>query len=269
MNELRPYEVYAIRYGHHARNASANFIGGDPHDGPMPLDFYVWAIKGPDRTFVLDTGFDPEMGRRRDREYLRCPGDGLRMIGVEPGAVGDVILSHMHYDHCGNYALFPNARYHLQDKEMAFCTGRCMCHASLRASFEFDDVSAMLRKVFDGRVQFHDGVDELAPGMTVHHLGGHSKGLQVVRVWTKRGWMVLASDASHFYANMEQGRAFPIIHDLEATLEGYVALKKLASSWDAIIPGHDPLVLQRYPAPARGMEGIVARLDAEPRPEVG
>ena len=38
------HEIYAIRYGHHDRKASENFIGGDPHDVLQPLDFYVWAI---------------------------------------------------------------------------------------------------------------------------------------------------------------------------------------------------------------------------------
>ncbi len=33
------HEVYAIRYGHHERRSSENFIGGDPHDVPQPLDF--------------------------------------------------------------------------------------------------------------------------------------------------------------------------------------------------------------------------------------
>ena len=160
---------------------------------------------------------------------MRSPAVGLKAIGVEPGDVRDVILSHMHYDHCGNYDLFPHARYHLQDIEMAYATGRCMCHAGLRAPFEEDDVVAMVRKLFAGRVVFHDGVDELAPGLSVHHVGGHSKGLQVVRVWTQRGWMVLASDASHFYANMEEGRAFPIMHSHEDTLAGYDTMRKLAS----------------------------------------
>ena len=40
-----------------------------------------------------------------------------------------------------------------------------------------------------------------------------------MRVWTRRGWLVLASDASHFYANMEHGRPFPIVHDVAAMLE--------------------------------------------------
>ena len=53
----------------------------------------------------------------------------------------------MHYDHCGNVDLFPRARYHVQDKEMDYCTGRCMCHKQLRASYEEDYVVSMLRKL--------------------------------------------------------------------------------------------------------------------------
>jgi glyoxylase-like metal-dependent hydrolase (beta-lactamase superfamily II) len=262
---LEPYEVYAVRYAHNpAATASHNFLGGDPHDAPMPLDYFVWAIKGRDRTVIVDTGFDEAMGKKRQRQFLRSPGEGLKAIGVEPDTIEDVVLSHMHYDHCGNYDLFPRARYHVQDGEMAYCTGRCMCHPALRVPFEAEDVIAMVRKVFDGRVAFHDGDDEIAPGITVHKLGGHSKGLQVVRVWTRRGWTVLASDASHFYANMEQGRAFPLLHSLEDTLEGYRTLYRLASTRADVIPGHDPLVLKRYPAAAPGLEGIVVRLDADP-----
>ena len=266
MTALDPYEVHAIRYARNPRATTReNFLGGDPHDTPMPLDYFVWAIRGNGRTFILDTGFEPEVGQRRQREILRSPGEGLACIGIDPDAVEDVIVSHMHYDHCGNYGLFPRARYHLQDAEMAYCTGRCMGHAVLRVPFEVDDVQAMVRKVFEGRVTFHDGDRELAPGLSVHRLGGHSKGLQVVRVWTRRGWLVLASDASHFYANMENGRPFHLVHDVEATLEGYRRLYELASDRAAVIPGHDPLVLRHYPPSGPGLESIAHRLDADPR----
>src|SRR5215470_9965863 len=107
-------------------------------------------------------------------------GEGLKAIGIAPDAVEDVIVTHLHYDHTGNYELFPRARYHLQDCEMAYATGRCMCHGHLRLPFEADDVVAMVRKVFAGRVTFHDGDDELAPGITLHRIGGHSRGLQSV-----------------------------------------------------------------------------------------
>ena len=186
------------------------------------------------------------------------------MAGVDLGRVKDVIITHMHYDHCGNHHLFPDATFHVQDLEMAYTTGRHMCHAVLRHTFEVEDVCAMVRRLFNGRLQFHDKTDDLAPGISLHHIGGHTMGLQAVRIWTKRGWVVLASDASHFYANMEQGRPFPIIYNLGDMLEGYRTLERLASSHAHIVPGHDPLVLTRYPVPRAGLEGIAVRLDVEP-----
>jgi len=257
------YEIYAIRYGHHDRRSPENFVGGDPHDILQPLDFYVWAITGP-RTFIVDTGYDEAMARRRNRALLKPVTEGLEAIGIAPDGVEDVIVSHLHYDHSGNYDVFPRARYHLQDCEMAYATGRCMCHATLRMPFEADDVVAMVRKVFAGRVAFHDGTDELAPGITVHRIGGHSRGLQCVRVKTRRGYVVLASDATHLYAHIEQGRIFPIVYNVGEVLEGYATVKRLASSPGHIVPGHDPAVLDRYPPARPGLEGWIVRLDAEP-----
>ena len=259
------HEVYAIRYGHHDRQSPENFIGGDPHDILQPLAYFVWAIVGPHGTFVVDTGFGPEIAARRGRQLLRPVGDGLAALGIQPDAVQDIVISHLHYDHCGNHDLFPRARYHLQDAEMAYATGRCMCHAHVRIPFEADDVVAMVRKVFAGRVEFHDGETQLAPGVTLHHIGGHSKGLQCVRVNTRRGHVVIASDASHLYAHMDEGRVFPITYSVAETLEGYRTLRRLAESPAHIIPGHDPQVMERYPAANPGVEDWIVRLDAEPR----
>jgi glyoxylase-like metal-dependent hydrolase (beta-lactamase superfamily II) len=259
------YEVYAIRYAHHDRKSSENFIGGDAHDVSQPLDYFVWAIIGPGGPFIVDTGFDEVMAKKRKRDLLKPIGEGLKAIGIDPDRVENVIVSHLHYDHTGNYELFPQARYHLQDMEMAYATGRCMGHAHLQVPFEVDDVIAMVRKVFAGRVTFHERVDEIAPGITVHHVGGHSRGLQCVRVRTRRGPVVLASDASHLYAHFEEKRVFPITYNIAEVLEGYEMLKKLAHSHHHIIPGHDPKVLERYPAARPGLENWVVRLDADPK----
>ena len=264
MADREAYEIYAVKYASSDRRSGENFIGGDPHDAPMPLDYFVWAITNENRTIVLDTGFDEAMAKQRGRTHLRSPGEGLVMIGIDPASVEDVIISHMHYDHSGNESLFPKARYHVQDSEMAYCTGRHMCHPAINHAFSAEDVVAMVRRIFAGRVRFHDGADELAPGITLHRVGGHTMGLQVTRVWTKRGWVVLASDASHFYANMEQGRPFPIVHDMGEVLEGYRTAYRLADSPDHVIPGHDPLVMDRYPAVTPELEGIVAKLDEAP-----
>src|SRR5260370_23279963 len=158
---------------------------------------------------MLETGFAGAMGGTRQREMIKPVGEGLKAIGITAAEVKTVIISHMHYDHIGNYDLFPRARYHLQDCEMAYATGRCMCHTALRLPFEVDDVVAMVRKVFDGRVAFHDGEDEVAPGITVHHIGGHSKGLQSVRGKTRRAPVALAAGAAPLDAPMRTGRLLP------------------------------------------------------------
>ncbi len=258
------YEAYAIKYAHHARNASANFLGGvapDEHDGPMPLDYFVWLVRGEGREIVVDTGFSPAVAKRRGRDHLRCPAAALGLLGCDAATVKDVVITHLHYDHVGNFELFPAATFHLQDDEMRFATGRHMAQPAYRGAFDVEDVVGMVRSAYDGRVHFHEGEGEVAPGVTVHRLGGHTMGLQVVRVATRGGWLVLASDASHFYANMENDRPFPIVHDLAEVKAGYRRLRELAESPAHIIPGHDPEVLKRYPAPSADLQGIVARLD--------
>jgi glyoxylase-like metal-dependent hydrolase (beta-lactamase superfamily II) len=255
------YELYALKYAHHARRRAENFIGGDPHDGPMPLDYFVWLIRGGGREIVVDTGFSAAMAAKRGRDHLRCPTEALRMLGCEASKVNDVVITHLHYDHVGNFELFPKARLHLQDAEMRYATGRHMARECYGGAYEVEDVVGMVRRVYDGRVQFHDGDDEIAPGVSVHLIGGHTMGLQVVRVATRRGWVVLASDASHFYANMEAVRPFPIVWSVADMVGGYRRLAALADSPAHLIPGHDPLVLERYPAPSSALQGIVARLD--------
>jgi glyoxylase-like metal-dependent hydrolase (beta-lactamase superfamily II) len=265
MSELPQYEVFALRYAVNANQRSShNFIDGDPHDRPMPMDYFVWAIRGDGRTIVVDTGFDAAMAAKRGRTHLASPADLLARIDIVAAEVKDVIITHLHYDHCGNYDLFPAARFHLQDREMSFATGRCMTHEHYRRAFEVEDVVCMVRRVYAGRVMFHDGGHEMAPGVTLHHLGGHTDGLQVVRVWTRRGWLVLASDASHYYANMEEGRCFPIVYKADEMLAGYRKLYELADHASNVIPGHDPLVMARYPAAGQGLENMAVRLDADP-----
>jgi glyoxylase-like metal-dependent hydrolase (beta-lactamase superfamily II) len=266
MMPTETHEVYAIRYARHdGRTDAQNYVGGDPHQASEALDFYVWAIKSPRGTVLVDTGFDAAMAKKRSRTVLNPVAEGLQSIGIAPDEVSDVIVTHLHYDHAGNYDLFPRARYHLQDCEMDYATGRCMCNATLRMPFEVDDVSAMVRKVFSDRVTFHDGDATIAPGLTVHRIGGHSKGLQSVRVETRRGAVVLASDASHLYEHLEQQRVFPIVYNADDVVAGYGKLKALAASERHVIPGHDPKVLQRYAAPSPAHEGWVARLDLDPR----
>jgi glyoxylase-like metal-dependent hydrolase (beta-lactamase superfamily II) len=260
-DKLPQYEIYAIRYATREARRAEHFIGGDPHDAPMPMDYFTWVVIGAGRNIVVDTGFTAEVAVQRKRKFLRCPVATMAQLGVAPEAVSDVILTHLHYDHVGNFHKFPAARFHLQEREMGFATGRYMRYEKFGRSFEVEDVVGMVRLNFKGRVELHAGDVALAPGLSLHFTGGHTAGLQIVRVHTRRGWVVLASDAAHFYENMQTNRPFTTAFHLGDMIDAYRTVERLADSPDHIIPGHDPLVMRQYPAPTPAMEGVIVRLD--------
>jgi glyoxylase-like metal-dependent hydrolase (beta-lactamase superfamily II) len=258
------YELFALRYATRKAQRHEHFIGGDPHDGPMPMDYFVWVARNEARAVVIDIGFTAESGGKRGRSLERCPIDSLALLGVDPATVEDVILTHMHYDHVGNFHKFPKARFHLQEPEIHYAVGRYMRHQHLAKSFEPDDVCGIVRLNFDGRVVYHNGPADVLPGISIVPTGGHSAGLQFVKVNTKRGVVVLASDVTHFYENMESERPFSTAFHVGDMLQAFDALRSHAASPELIVPGHDPLVMLRYPAPSPGLEGIVVRLDVAP-----
>jgi glyoxylase-like metal-dependent hydrolase (beta-lactamase superfamily II) len=230
----------------------------------MPMDYFTWVVASPERVFLVDTGFTAATAARRKRQFLRCPIESLKLIGIEPDSVTDVILTHLHYDHVGNFDKLLNARFHLQERELAFATGRHIRYPYFGHGFEVEDVIGMVRLNFKRRVELYDGDVELAPGVSVHLAPGHTAGLQVVRVRTGRGNVVLASDASHFYENIQTNRPFIAAVDISAMLDSFRKVERLADSRRHIVPGHDPLVMQRYAAPSTALAGIVVRLDEDP-----
>jgi glyoxylase-like metal-dependent hydrolase (beta-lactamase superfamily II) len=243
------YEIYAIRYATMSpRTPHLNFLLPDPHETTaQDLDYFVWLIRGHGRDILVDTGFNAAEAQLRGRKLTLNPVEALARFGVRADDIREVVVTHLHYDHAGNLDLFPNARFHLQDREMSYATGRCMCHGVLRHPFSVEHVTLMVRHVFSERVTFHAGDGEVAPGVTLHRVGGHSDGLQVVRVETERGPVVLASDASHYYANMHRRAPFPIIYNLGDMFEGWDIVQRLAGHPDRAIPGHDPIVTEIYP----------------------
>ncbi len=255
-----PFQVYAIKYATREARSGEHFYGGDPHDAPMPMDYYVWAVVSPERTIVVDAGFTAEVAARRGRKYLRCPTEGLEALGIDCARVPYVILTHLHYDHVGNLEKFPEATYVVQEAEMAFWTGRYAGRDHFRTIVEVDDIAYLVRENFEGRLRFVAGSEEIVPGIEVHRTGGHSAGLQVVRVKTARGSVVLASDATHFYANIEQDRPYSIVSDLPRMYGAFDLVHGLADSSAHMVPGHDPLVMERFPAAGKKLEGVAVRI---------
>jgi glyoxylase-like metal-dependent hydrolase (beta-lactamase superfamily II) len=254
--------IQAIRYARHERRAAANFTRPvDDHDLPMPLDYYVWAVHREGQPpLIVDTGFGEDAAIARGRAITRPLKQGLREAGIDPLLVEDVILTHLHYDHAGGMHHFPNARFHVQDAELAFATSRHVCDQGVRAPFDGEPVADLVRKLYADRVVFHDGDEPFAPGIHLHLAHGHTAGLQVVACETERGRVVLASDAAHLYANIVRKVPFPIFVDEADYARAQERAMELAGgSLDHLVPGHDPLVLACFPA-----ENDIARVDLPP-----
>lgn len=263
MSDAETYEILALKYGEMTNRTRAdNFMHPDDHAAPMPIDYFVFIIRNDKRTILVDTGFDHKEASVRGRKLTYEPIDVLKKIGIEPEGIKETIITHLHYDHAGTMDQFPASKFHLQEAEMAYATGRCMCDAAMRTPFTVDHVCQMVKKVYSGKVQFHDGDGKIAPGVTVHQTAGHSKGMQSIRVMTKNGPVVLASDTVHFYENIEKRKPFFITIDAEATLRSYDRLIDMAGGLRNVIPGHDPLILKRYPAWKPDTAGLVHKLDA-------
>ena len=261
---LPQYELYAIRYAHRPARRADHFIFGDPHDGPMDMDYFIWAAVGPQRSFVIDLGFSKETAARRNRNFLRCPIESLRLVGLEPKTVQDVVVTHLHYDHAGNFKLLPAAQFHIQEPEIHFAAGRHVRQPFFKPGYEVEDIVDVVRLNYADRVMFYNGRVDLAPGITLEPTPGHTPGQQVVRVHTRRGWVVLLSDAGHYYENIRNRRPYPAVTNLPEMIDSFDRIMDMAGGLDRAIPGHDPLVLQMYPAARPELAGAVVRLDAEP-----
>lgn len=250
-----PYTIYCVQYAHR-KTTSTEVFYGDYHNSPVAMDYFVWALTNGDQTVIVDLGFTEEVGTRRGRQFLRCPSEGLAEIGIDCASVEHVILSHFHYDHVGNYALFPNARFYVQDTEMNFYTGRYASQPAFRHAIEVDDIIALVRYNYEGRLTFIDGDQEILPGIGVHKVGGHTAGMQIITVQTQEGRAVVASDASHYYHNIEKNVPFMVIHDIPSMYAAFQRIRQLADKPELIIPGHDPLVQERLTSVAQGIVSL-------------
>lgn len=255
------FEVYALKFAEHPGGPRGSFFFGpvEQPDDPIALDYFFWLMRSPDHTILLDVGFTATTAQRRGRPHMREPHEALANFGVDPKEVSMVIMSHLHYDHAGDWGPFENATFVLQDSELAFWTGRHLSRRTLRWLVELDDIQAYVRLNHEGRIRFVDGDEELVPGLSVHRVGGHTPGSQVVRLSTSSGNVVLASDVVAMYENLEADAPFGILTDVPASLDVFYRVTSLADSPDLIVPGHDPAVFERFDE-VEGQQGLTVRI---------
>jgi glyoxylase-like metal-dependent hydrolase (beta-lactamase superfamily II) len=258
--ETPEYEVYAIEYGVLPdRQLSAFLPGADPSIR-TDMSLMVWLLRGPDgHNILVDAGYRPDFSNTLTpsiEEYLR-PDLALEKLGVSPGEISDIILTHIHWDHADGLPLFPNAHVWLQKAELEFHKARAIESSGDSTDIEPRFLRDLVELNVKGRVTLLDGdALEVFEGIRVYTGPKHTFASQYVGVNTAGGTVVVASDCAWFYANFELGLANSLTLDPEADLKAFERMKRIAARPDWILPGHDPGVFEKFPNPVEGVARI-------------
>jgi len=226
---------------------SLTYLRGWGETLDIPLVMFV--IQGDGPPVVVDTGADFDRawehhGIRMEQTPEERPEAALRALGVDPAEVGVVVNTHLHWDHSSNNDLFPNARIVVQQRELDYAADPVPWH---RRQFErVPDLTAAWRQAED-RIEAVDGDAEVAPGVSVVHLPGHTPGSQGVVVSAETTRYLLAGDCIDLYENWagdDQDDHIPsgFFTDIVAYDESLRRIEKLGCE---VIPSHDPLVVER------------------------
>lgn len=259
------YEVVIVQYGTRQGHRSEVYLNyhiyGQP-DGPIGMDYFVWVIRNAQRTILVDVGFSQAGGANRNRTFVKDPAEIYASLGIDVDAPQTIVVTHAHYDHIGNLPLFPKAQIVIAKAEYEFWTSAMGKRAQFRWSTEDEEIDALERANAEGRVRTFEGSLELAPGVELLEIGGHTPGLSVVRVRTSDGDVLLASDAIHYYEEYEADLPFAFVADLPKMYAGFDRVRDLlASGVEHLVPGHDPDTLNRFTRVESGpLAGIAATI---------
>lgn len=260
----RGYEVLAVRYGTRTATKAETYLNhhvyGEP-DESFAMDYFFWLVRGHGRTVLVDCGFDEEAGRRRGRTTLVDPVAALSALGVEPDAVDQVVVTHAHYDHIGNLHRFPRAEVVLARREYEFWTGPYANRVQFAHSTEADELAHLAALRAQGRLRLVEDALDLAPGIELVVVGGHTPGQLVVQVAAGPSTVVLAADALHFYEELERDRPFFVVSDLVEMYRGFDLLREMTEdAGRLLVAGHDAEVGTRFRARVPGLPADLADL---------
>jgi glyoxylase-like metal-dependent hydrolase (beta-lactamase superfamily II) len=248
------YSIEAIRIANSPNDAVAEMVIGAPKDERVDTVYVIWLIRGGGRNILFDSGFHRERWFKEwtINDYL-SPDDAVRLAGVTPQQITDIVISHAHWDHLGGIDLFPNAVVFIQKEEFRYYTGPAWQPGGDHDGIDPDDVTELVRLNTAGRLRLVDGDNiEVLPGIRAFTGGRHTYASQYIRVDGSPPF-VLASDNVYLYRNIAERKPSATFTeaDYPDNLTAQARMLELAGSADRIIPGHDALQFQKFPTRGR------------------
>lgn len=213
-------------------------------DKTIRLFTYFYLLRSSEQTVLVDSGvakpdgdiFNPGLNQPAELDPMRQ----LEARGVEPRDVDAIILTHLHWDHFAPHVeQFTNAELYVNARELDVTLSPP--HPWFQRFIYLD----LVRKMHSaGRWHVVEGDEEVMPGISVMHTGGHTAGSQAVIVQTGSGPVVLTGDVCFTYRNLEEDVPGGFN---SSVMECFSGLEKIRRIGGIVLPSHDPLVLTRYP----------------------
>ncbi|GAA4415253.1 N-acyl homoserine lactonase family protein [Georgenia halophila] len=240
------YEIAVVRHGTAPttrRDVYLNHHLYGEDDGPSPTDYYLWVVWNEHRTVVVDTGFSEAAAAKRGKQILVAPAEAYTRLGVDTAAPHTLVVTHCHYDHLGNLDLFPAATIVMSQAERDFWFSPVAERFLIGFYAESADLATLRCADSEGRVRTFHGHTEVAPGIDLFEVGGHTPGQAMVLVSTADGPVLLASDAVHFRRELDEDMPFTAVTDLPGLYRGLDLVRAYRDEGTRVVTGHDPAEL--------------------------
>ena len=257
------YDAYAIRFGILPGFPVSSLVAGGDRTRRIDIPVMVWLLKGSNgRQVLVDSGFYRQQFLDQWKpQNFRTPAAAVDAAGVKADEITDIIISHSHWDHVDGADLFPKATIWIQRDEYAYYTGEAWHARNTHGGVFADDMLALLRINTEGRLRFVNGDDqEVLPGIRAYIGGKHTHQSQYVSVQIEGGTAVFASDNIYLYENLEKHAPIAQTVDGDAgvasNLRAQDRIRTLASDPRLIVPGHEPLVFEKFPSVGDGIVRI-------------
>lgn len=249
--------LYAMDCGHIEFKDMSLFADGDEYAGTAgKMVDPCFLIVHPKGTLLWDTGLGDAIAGKPDGVNDEKNGihasvpvtllSQLQQLKLAPADIDFVGLSHLHFDHAGNLAMFPKATWVISPAELAWATATPAPFGVEPATFAGYREATLRSNAFDDDL-FGDG------SVRILRAPGHTPGHKVLLLQLQHaGTVILSGDLYHSRANVEHSRVPPINDSRADTMASFDRVSRLLKTHKGrLVVQHDPAdfaALPKFPA---------------------